>query len=129
VLQFYEDRAGAYDLDSTFHPQLAAKLIQVSRATRGHASKGIHGQWLLSCMVAVLCCVCVPHHVICFCFCTLPAVAHQLAQPQPGEALLDLATGTGLVALAGAAAVGPGGRVLGVDLSPAMLQQVGSRLR
>eukprot|EP00879_Flechtneria_rotunda_P004233 GHRR01004481.1.p1 GENE.GHRR01004481.1~~GHRR01004481.1.p1 ORF type:complete len:347 (+),score=117.46 GHRR01004481.1:307-1347(+) len=42
---------------------------------------------------------------------------------KPGGWLLDLATGTGLVALKAAAIVGPTGKVVGVDLSEAMLQQ------
>jgi ubiquinone/menaquinone biosynthesis C-methylase UbiE len=45
------------------------------------------------------------------------------AAPAAGERVLDLACGTGLVALAAAAAVGSSGRVVGVDLSGAMLQQ------
>jgi ubiquinone/menaquinone biosynthesis C-methylase UbiE len=45
------------------------------------------------------------------------------AAPAAGERVLDLACGTGLVALAAAAAVGSSGRVVGVDLSGGMLQQ------
>jgi ubiquinone/menaquinone biosynthesis C-methylase UbiE len=41
--------------------------------------------------------------------------------PQPGEAVLDVACGPGSVAQLAAIAVGRGGRVSGVDLSPAML--------
>ena len=44
-----------------------------------------------------------------------------LARPQPGDAVLDIATGTGLAALAAARLVGGGGRVVGVDLSSGML--------
>lgn len=44
-----------------------------------------------------------------------------LARPQPGDAVLDVATGTGLAALAAAQRVGAGGRVVGVDLSAGML--------
>ncbi|RZI77174.1 MAG: class I SAM-dependent methyltransferase [Variovorax sp.] len=40
---------------------------------------------------------------------------------QPGERVLDVACGTGCVTLAAARAVGSGGRVLGVDLSGAMV--------
>lgn len=47
----------------------------------------------------------------------------QLAEIQLGQNLLDLATGTGFVAIAAASRVGPTGSVVGVDLSPAMLQQ------
>src|SRR5262245_60257510 len=38
-----------------------------------------------------------------------------------GEQVLDLGTGTGAVARRAAALVGPGGRVVGVDISPEML--------
>jgi ubiquinone/menaquinone biosynthesis C-methylase UbiE len=40
---------------------------------------------------------------------------------QPGEHVLDVACGTGLVAFEAASAAGPHGRVLGVDLSGAMV--------
>jgi SAM-dependent methyltransferase len=43
------------------------------------------------------------------------------ASLQPGERVLDLGTGTGAVAVLAALAVGPAGRVLGVDISPEML--------
>jgi SAM-dependent methyltransferase len=45
-----------------------------------------------------------------------------LAAPAPGEAVLDVACGTGLMAVAAARAVGQAGRVLGVDLADAMVQ-------
>lgn len=45
-----------------------------------------------------------------------------LAAPAPGEAVLDVACGTGVLAVAAAEAVGPAGRVLGVDLADAMVQ-------
>lgn len=45
-----------------------------------------------------------------------------LAAPAPGEAVLDVACGAGVMAAAAASAVGPAGRVLGVDLSDAMVQ-------
>ncbi|QJX01186.1 methyltransferase domain-containing protein [Frigoriglobus tundricola] len=44
-----------------------------------------------------------------------------LARPQPDDVVLDIATGTGLAALAAARLVGAGGRVVGVDVSPGML--------
>src|SRR5947208_493453 len=44
-----------------------------------------------------------------------------LARPQPGEAVLDIATGTGLAAMFAARFVGDDGRIVGVDLSPGML--------
>jgi ubiquinone/menaquinone biosynthesis C-methylase UbiE len=44
-----------------------------------------------------------------------------LAAAEPGMQVLDAATGTGHAAIAAARAVGPQGRVLGVDISGAML--------
>src|SRR4051794_7745169 len=41
-----------------------------------------------------------------------------LVAPQPGERVLDVATGPGVVALAAAVAVGPTGQVLATDLAP-----------
>jgi len=46
-----------------------------------------------------------------------------LAKPNPGQRVLDVATGTGLVAIAAAQAVRPGGRVQAIDLSAGMLEQ------
>jgi ubiquinone/menaquinone biosynthesis C-methylase UbiE len=45
----------------------------------------------------------------------------EIAQPRPGEQLLDVATGPGTVAQAAAAVLGPSGRVVAGDISPAML--------
>ncbi len=45
----------------------------------------------------------------------------ELAAPAAGEQLLDAGCGTGLVARRLAAAVSPGGRVVGIDVSEAML--------
>jgi len=42
-------------------------------------------------------------------------------RPRPGERILDVACGTGGLALELAAAVGPAGEVLGIDLSQAMV--------
>ena len=44
-----------------------------------------------------------------------------IARPQPGERVLDIATGTGLVAIPTARLIGESGRVVGVDLSKGML--------
>jgi ubiquinone/menaquinone biosynthesis C-methylase UbiE len=43
------------------------------------------------------------------------------ARLQPGDAVLDVATGPGTVARLGAEQVGPEGRVVGADISPAMI--------
>lgn len=47
----------------------------------------------------------------------------QLANAAPGECVLDLACGTGLVSFLAAQAVGPKGRVIGVDVSSGMLDE------
>ncbi len=55
-----------------------------------------------------------------------PQLAHKLiekADIQLGQKILDMATGTGLVAIEAAKLVGNDGEVLGVDTSPGMLQQ------
>ncbi|OGI38929.1 MAG: hypothetical protein A2V91_05415 [Candidatus Muproteobacteria bacterium RBG_16_64_10] len=48
--------------------------------------------------------------------------------PAAGEKILDVATGTGAVALAAAQAVGPAGRVIGIDLAEGMLAQLQRKL-
>lgn len=50
-----------------------------------------------------------------------------LCELQPGQRVLDLASGTGLVALPAAEAVGPTGFVAAVDISQAMLDQAQSK--
>lgn len=47
----------------------------------------------------------------------------ELAKIQPGQQVLDVATGTGLAAIAAAVAVGSTGRVLGTDFAAGMLLQ------
>lgn len=46
-----------------------------------------------------------------------------LAGLQPGEVVLDIGSGGGLDAFLAAARVGPNGRVIGVDMTPAMLER------
>jgi SAM-dependent methyltransferase len=46
-----------------------------------------------------------------------------LAELQPGQWVLDLGSGAGFDALLAARKVGPGGRVIGVDMTDAMLQK------
>lgn len=43
------------------------------------------------------------------------------ASPKPGETVLDLGSGAGVDVLLAARAVGPAGRVIGVDFTPAMV--------
>ncbi len=50
-----------------------------------------------------------------------------LASPAPGERVLDVACGTGLGTLRAAAAVGPTGSAVGVDLSACMIDTARSR--
>lgn len=44
------------------------------------------------------------------------------AELMPGERVLDLACGTGIVARTASPRLGPGGQVVGVDINPAMLE-------
>ena len=53
----------------------------------------------------------------------------QLAQLKDGDSVLDLATGTGIVAILAARAVGAKGNVIGVDISPGMLDQAQKKIR
>ncbi|VEP16935.1 Methyltransferase type 11 (fragment) [Hyella patelloides LEGE 07179] len=45
-----------------------------------------------------------------------------------GQTILDLATGTGLVAIPVAKAVAPNGSLIGVDMSPGMLAQAKDKI-
>lgn len=46
----------------------------------------------------------------------------EIVQPRPGESVLDIGCGTGAAARAAALAVGPAGRVVGLDLNVGMLE-------
>lgn len=50
-------------------------------------------------------------------------------KPRPGTRVLDVATGTGAVAVPVAQAVGPQGRVHAIDISPAMLDKAEANIR
>ncbi|MBZ8182647.1 class I SAM-dependent methyltransferase [Oscillatoria salina] len=61
-----------------------------------------------------------------------PQITHSLvekAQIRPGQAVLDIATGTGHVALEVAQLVGDSGRVVGVDIAPGMLEKARNKVR
>ncbi|UCH53467.1 MAG: class I SAM-dependent methyltransferase [Pseudomonadota bacterium] len=60
-----------------------------------------------------------------------PFIADRLIaqlRPAAGDKLLDVACGTGAVAIAAAQAVGPGGRVTAIDLSEGMLARLQAKL-
>jgi len=52
-----------------------------------------------------------------------------LLRVRPGERVLELGCGAGGALIALAAAVGPAGRVVGLDLSPGMISEAAARLR
>lgn len=53
----------------------------------------------------------------------------ELAAPAAGEAVLDVACGRGAVLVPAAEAVGPGGRAVGIDLAPEMVELATRELR
>src|SRR5215472_11226069 len=53
----------------------------------------------------------------------------ELTRPAPDAAVLDVATGRGAVLLPAARQVGPGGRVIGIDLSSAMVREIEADIR
>jgi SAM-dependent methyltransferase len=53
----------------------------------------------------------------------------ELAAPQPGETVLDVACGNGPGLLAASRAVGPSGRVIGIDFATQMLEIAEGRVR
>lgn len=52
----------------------------------------------------------------------------EIAKLQTGQKVLDIATGTGIVAIASAKIVGSAGKVIGVDISSGMLKQAQSKI-
>ncbi len=61
-----------------------------------------------------------------FPFCADRLVSY--VRPRPGSKVLDVATGTGVVAVAFAQAVRPGGRVTAVDISADMLERAAANI-
>lgn len=57
----------------------------------------------------------------------IPALL-RAAHVEPGDKLLDVATGTGLAAEAAVEAIGPSGSLVATDLSPTMLERARERL-
>jgi len=51
------------------------------------------------------------------------------ADLQPGDQVLDVATGTGEAAVAIMPVIGPSGRLIGADIAPAMLESARGRLK
>jgi len=47
---------------------------------------------------------------------------------KPGEKIIDMATGTGLVAIAASNLVGERGKIIGIDISPGMLERAKSKI-
>lgn len=56
-------------------------------------------------------------------FSTMGQRLASLARLRPGETVLDVATGRGAVLFPAAERVGPQGKVIGIDLAPAMIQE------
>ena len=52
-----------------------------------------------------------------------------LAAAKPGETVLDLGSGAGIDCFLAAREVGPGGRVIGVDMTPAMIERARANAR
>lgn len=52
----------------------------------------------------------------------------KFAQLQPGQKILDVATGTGLIAIAAAQIVGDKGKVIGVDIATVLLNQAQQKI-
>jgi ubiquinone/menaquinone biosynthesis C-methylase UbiE len=55
-----------------------------------------------------------------------PRIAHRLveyAHLRPGQKILDIATGTGMVAIEAAQIVGSTGQMIGIDIATGMIEQ------
>ena len=52
-----------------------------------------------------------------------------LASLKPGQQVLDIATGTGIIAIASSQLVGSTGKVVGVDFSAGMLNQAQQKIK
>lgn len=61
-----------------------------------------------------------------FPFCADRVIAR--LNPPPGAKLLDVATGTGAIALAASQAVGPQGRIIAIDLAERMLDRFQAKI-
>lgn len=61
------------------------------------------------------------HHMVPAIFAPWVSAVVGLAAPQPGESVLDIACGTGVIARDMASQVGSRGRVVGLDINPNML--------
>ncbi len=60
-----------------------------------------------------------------------PKLAHRLVEYgriKPGETIIDMATGTGLVAIAASKIVGDGGKIIGIDISLGMLERAKNKI-
>ncbi len=61
-------------------------------------------------------------------FATMGQRLASLARLRPGETVLDVATGRGAALFPAAERVGPQGKVVGIDLAPAMIQETGKEV-
>lgn len=52
----------------------------------------------------------------------------EYAGVKPGEKIVDMATGTGLVAIAASNIIGKRGKIIGIDISPGMLERAKSKI-
>jgi ubiquinone/menaquinone biosynthesis C-methylase UbiE len=60
-----------------------------------------------------------------------PRIAHrlvELADIQPGQQILDIATGTGMVAIEAAQIVGDEGHIIGIDIATGMVDRASQKV-